>query len=68
MKKRLLRFAMLLGLCTLSVPMMGAGNDCPPACIVKDAACALTCGGALNGLCKVIPGTSPQELDCEQPG
>ena len=52
MKLRVFRVLALLGLCTLSVPIMGAGNDCPKTCVALDVACTDVCGSPLSGTCK----------------
>lgn len=45
----------LLALCLASVPILGAGNDCPPACIVNGAPCAVECNGPTSaGTCTLM--------------
>ena len=53
--KALARILTLVALCGLSVPIMGAGNDCPKQCIAVDTACTNTCGGNLVGNCVETP-------------
>lgn len=54
----LARAAGIAALTTLSVPIMGAGPECPTPCVVAATACAPFCGDP------VTRGTCNQNLVC----
>lgn len=61
--RNVLRVFGLMVICLLTVPIMGAGNDCPKACVAVDLACEESCGGGLTGKCFVV-NAATGELDC----